>query len=237
MVREPDYDGIPTISLRHGRMTLNDKELPNSELQCIIVGSMLERSWYDRAFDADDKQPPECFALGHVASEMAPHENVPNAPSAQCKGCPLAEFGTAMQGKGPACKTRMKLLVVPASDNIKPADLVEPDMAYIKVSPTSVVNFNGLGTGGKAPGYEKALAAKGIAPWGAITIVRNKPHPKKMAEVTFEFVRSMEQDEKLMAASYALAVKSEEDLSVGFSYEEDADKPAPASNAKPGARY
>ena len=233
VIREPDYDGIQTISLRHGRMSLNDKELPGSELQCIIIGSMLERSWYDRPFDADDKAPPDCFSLGHVASELEPHENVPAPPSQKCKGCPLAEFGTALLGKGPACKARMKLLVVPAPDNIKPEDLVDPDMAFIKVSPTSVVNFNGLGTGGKEPGYEKQLALKGLAPWGAISIVRNKPHPKKMAEVTFEFVKSNLRDEALMAASYALAAQAEKELLVGFEYADDADdKPAPETKAR-----
>lgn len=232
MVKEPDYDGIPTISLRHGRMTLHEKELPNSELQCIIIGSILERSWYDRPFDADDKAPPDCFALGHVASELVPHENVPAAPSAKCKGCPLAEFGTALQGKGPACKTRLKLLVVPAPDNIKPEDLVEPEMAFIKVSPTSVVNFNGLGTGGKEPGYEKKLALKGLAPWGAISKVMNKPHPKKMAEVTFEFVKSNLNDETLMAASYALAVQAEVALNEAFEYPDEEDKPAPETKAR-----
>jgi hypothetical protein len=233
MVKEPEFDGIQTISLRHGRMSLNDKELPNSELQCIIIGSILERTWYDRPFDADDKAPPNCFALGHVMSELKPHENVPAAPSPQCKGCPLAEFGTAMQGKGPACKTRMKLLVVPAPDNIKPEALVDPEMAFIKVSPTSVVNFNGLGTGGKAPGYEKTLALKGLAPWGAITKVMNKPHPKKMAEVTFEFVKSNIADEPLMAASYALAAKAEVELNAAFEYdEEDAKDEKPATKAR-----
>lgn len=233
VVREPDYEGVQTISLRHGRMTLNDKELPNSELQCIIIGSILERSWYDRPFDADDKAPPDCFALGHIASEMKPHENVPAAPAPSCKGCPLAEFGTALQGKGPACKTRIKLLVVPAPDNINPEDLADPEMAFIKVSPTSVVNYNGLGSGGKTPGYEKQLALKGMSPWGVISKVRNKPHPKKMAEVTFEFVKSNLADEKLMAASYALAAKAEVELNVAFEYDEEDSKDAkPAAKAR-----
>lgn len=235
MVKEPEYDGIQTISLRHGRMSLHDKELPNSELDCIIVGSVLERSWYDRPFDAEDKAPPDCFSLGHTMSELVPHENVPGPPSAQCKGCPLAEFGTALQGKGPACKTRMKLLVVPAPANLKPEDLVDPEMAFIKVSPTSVANFNGLGTGGREPGYEKMLALKGLAPWGAVTKVMNKPHPKKMAEVTFQFVKSNIADESLMTASYALAAKAEEVLLEPFTYEEiseESQKETPAKKAR-----
>lgn len=233
MVKEPEYDGVQTISLRHGRMSLNGNELPNSELNCIIIGSILGRSWYDRPFDADDKAPPDCFSLGRVASEMVPHENVPSAPSAQCKGCPLAEYGTAMQGKGPACKTRLKLLVVPASINLKPEDLVDPEMAFIKVSPTSVVNFNGLGTGSKEPGYEKMLARKGVAPWGVVTKVMNKPHPKKLAEVTFQLVKNNLQDEALMAASYALAAKSQELLQEAFTYDEGAgEKAAPSKKAR-----
>lgn len=237
VVRKPDFDGTQTISLRHGRMTLNDVELPGSQLNCIIVGSVLERTWYDRPFDADDKQPPNCFALGEVLSELVPHANVPAPPSPTCKGCPLAEFGTAAQGKGPACKTRMRLLVVPASDNLTPKDLVDPDLAFIKVSPTSVANFNGLGTGGKTPGYEKALALKGLAVWGVVTRVMNKPHPKKMAEVTFELVKSNLADEPVMEASYALVTKLSSELLTPFEYDEEEVANSDTASTKDAARY
>lgn len=238
--KEPDYTGIQSISLRHGRMTLNDVELPGSQIQCIIVGSVIERSWYDRPYNADDKQPPTCFALGDVMSELAPHENVPAPPSATCKLCPLAEFGTALQGKGPACKTRIRLLVVPAPDNITSKDLVDPDKAFIKVSPTSVANFNGLGLGGKTPGYEKALAMKGLAVWSVVTRITNKPHPKKMAEVTFEFLKSNVADEPLMAASYAVVEASASELSAPYEYDDDDDERAANSSTASttgGARY
>lgn len=238
MVKEPDFDGIPSISLRHGRMSLNDQPFPNDEVQCIIIGATLERTWYDRAFDPEDKAPPECFALGEVASELLPHENVPTPPANACKGCPMAEFGTAMQGKGPACKTRMRILVVPCPDNVTPEQLKEPEMAFIKVSPTSVVNYNGLGSRTNPPGYEKTLASKGQAVWGAITIVRNRPHPKKMAEVTFEFVKQLDSDE-LMAAAYALHIKHAQDMMSAFTYDEEGgDAPAAPEASKAGkAKY
>lgn len=246
----PETTGIQHISLAHGRMTINEVALPGDEVQGIILASTIERTWFDRPYNPDDAGPPECFALGSKASELMPHENVKVAPSNTCKACPMAEFGTARQGKGPACKTKLRLCIMPMP-NEPTANMIGADdaeMAILKVSPTSVVNFNGLGGAGKPPGYFVALA-KGVdpitkkpdplVPWAVISKVMIRPHNKKMHEITVDLVKPLEGD-ALSAAAYGKSLLAEEAILTPYTYDdEDGVEPAApdVGDSLDGARY
>lgn len=219
----PDTNGTPHISLKHGRMTLNDVAFPNDEVQCLILASSLERTWYDRPYDPDDTGPPECFALGARANSLVPHENVKTPPSNACKACPMAEFGTARQGKGPACKTKLRLVLMPIPSDPRPGMITsDAEVAILKVSPTSVVNFNGTGAAGKPPGYAVLLADQDVTPWAVISKVMVRPHNKKMHEVTFELVKPLAKD-NLLQAAYTKSVEAEEIVLQPYVYEDDDD--------------
>lgn len=241
--QKPETSGVPHISLKHGRMTINDTALPGDEVQCIILASTLERTWFDRPYDPDDIGPPECFALGAKAAGLVPHENVVAPPSNSCKACPMAEFGTARQGKGPACKTKLRLCVMPVPSDPTPGQISAEDaeIAILKVSPTSVVNFNGLGGAGKKPGYEVALANQGVTPWAVISKVMIRPHNKKMHEITVELVKPLGKDE-LLAAAYGKSKVGEEAVLTPYTYEDDGSTPAAPDvgdgpSAEGGAKY
>jgi hypothetical protein len=227
-----DTDGLPQISLKNGRMSLNDNLLPNDEIEVVILAHTFERTWYDRPYDADDKNPPDCFAIGDDQYALEPHANVPNPPNDVCKGCPMAEFGSAKQGAGPACKTRAKLLVVNAPANISAEDLLSKDLefALYKTQPTSVVNFSGKG------GLLKKLASGGLACWGAVTKIMIKPHPKKMNESTFELVRPLG-DDAMMAAAFSRLPEAHEALKQAYSYEITGDKPVSETGTVDSTRY
>lgn len=196
------------ISLKGGRMTLGDKPIPNDELECIVLANGVERAWFARPYSPDDKNPPDCYSLdGHK-----PADNVPAPPSSQCAGCPMAEFGTALQGKGPACKTKLRLCVAPAPTDLKPEHLGDgTELATMKVSPTSVVNFSGK------EGYEQELAKDGQAPWSVVTKIMVRPHPKKLNEVTFKKVRNLEKEE-LLAASFKQVDRAVKEISTAWNY-------------------
>jgi hypothetical protein len=228
-----DHDGIPVISLKNGRMSMNDELLPNDEIEVVILAHIFEKSWYDRAYDPDNKDGPDCFALGTDQYDMYPHENVAKPPNDSCKGCPMAEFGTALQGKGPACKTRAKLLVVSAPSDLDAAMLNSKDLefALYKTQPTSVVNFSGK------KGYLKQLAANGMACWGAVSKIMIKPHPKKMNETTFAAVRPLG-DDAMMAAAFSRIPEAEAALLQAYTYEdEDADKPKSETGTAGKTKY
>ena len=169
-------EGIPQISTKHGRLTYNEQELPNSELECIVLAAITERSCYTGPYDPDVIDPPLCFALGEDAAHLTPHENVKEPVSTQCKGCPKAEFGTAAVGKGPACKTRKRLILLPIGAADSPESATHSDMAMLKVAPTSVKNWSK---------YASAVAAKGLPPFAVSTIVKNAPNDKTMFSQTF----------------------------------------------------
>jgi hypothetical protein len=242
----PETSGIPHISLKHGRMTLNDTALPGDEVQCIILASALERTWYDRPYDPEDTGPPECFSLGDKMAGLVPHENVATPPSNACKACPMAEFGTARQGKGPACKTKLRLCLMPVSSVPTVAQISDEnaEMAILKVSPTSVVNFNGLGGAGKPVGYEVGLANQGVTPWAVISKVMVRPHNKKMHEVSFSLIKPLGDDD-LLAAAYNKSALAEEAVLSPYTYEahdeaHEANKAAEAeinSASVDGAKY
>jgi hypothetical protein len=228
-----EHSGTPVISLKNGRMSLNDELLPNDEIEVVILAHTFERMWYDRAYDADDKSGPDCFALGSDQYDMYPHKNVPKPPNDSCKGCPMAEFGTALQGKGPACKARAKLLVMPAPVDLDASMLTSKgaEFALYKTQPTSVVNFSGK------KGYLKQLAANGMACWGVVTKIAVKPHPKKMNETTFKAVRPLGND-AMMAAAFSRITEAEEALLQAYTYEdEDEDKPKSETGTVGNTKY
>jgi hypothetical protein len=231
VARTQEFDGLPQISLRHGRMVLNEQQVPNDELEVIILGHTYERSWYDREFDPEDQAPPECFALGKEKYDLIPHENVPNPPASDCKSCPWAEFGTARQGKGPACKTRVRLVVLAVSASSLDGSLKEPELAVIKVSPTSVANFDAVGSSKKKPGHLKNLAAAKCAEWSAVSKISMSMHPKGgYGVVNFAVVKPIS-DEKVLASVFGLIPSIQDDLNRAWSYETDdeaEDKPEAA---------
>ena len=168
-------DSIQIISTKHGRLTIGEREVPGGVLPAVVLNATVERSYYDSAYNSDKIVPPVCFALGEEPNALKPHENVPEPVNDKCKGCPKAEFGTAAQGRGPACKTRMRLVLMPQSAVDAPELIPEADLAMIKISPTSVKNWTK---------YAMALTAK-LPLFGAITDVKNAPSDKYMIEQSF----------------------------------------------------
>lgn len=223
--KEPEWEGVPQVSLKGGRMQLNDKLIPGDSIQCVILHTRYERAWYNRPYSPDDKSPPDCYALSHNGggkSDMYPVEGVPNPGNDRCKGCPQAEFGTALRGKGPACKTRLRLAIMPAPDNLKAADFDEPKLAIYLTQPTSTENFDGLGVGKQPVGYEQQLANQGMAPWGVRTEIVLKPHDRKLHETTFVLKGAL--PEELMPAAFGAIDVAEEATNQRYTYESEEDE-------------
>jgi hypothetical protein len=228
-----NHDGLAQISLKGGRMSLNDQLVAGDRLECIILAHTFQRAWYDREYSADDKAAPDCFAIGDDQYNMLPHENVPNPPSDNCKGCPMAEFGSAKQGAGPACKTRSKMVLLHAPEGVT-ADMISDKDAQLVVyntQPTSVKAFAGKG------GYLKKLAGKGLASWGVVTELSVIPHDRFLHQTTFEALRPLGADD-LMEAAYSRIPEAEEGLKQAFTYEDDAeDKPAADTGTADSTKY
>jgi hypothetical protein len=206
------------ISLKGGCMTYKDEAVAGNALDVIVVANVTERSYYDRPYDPDDQGPPTCFAQAVEVADLAPHSNVPTPANDTCKGCPKAEFGTALQGKGPACKTRRKLAVMPVSalqDGIADAEI-----ATMAVPPTSVGNFQKY--------IAKMATTLGLPPWAFSTTVSCAPHPKKQFEVSFAQIAPVAGDEYL-GAIHARIEEATKGLMRPYEYDQEA---APAASSE-----
>ena len=226
-----DHDGMPQVSLKNGRMSLNDQLVEGDHLECVILAHTFQRTWYDRPYSADDKAAPDCFALGDDQYNMFPHGNVPDAPSDSCKGCPMAEFGSAKQGKGPACKTRSKMVLMHAPEGITSEMIADKDaqMVIYNTQPTSVKAFAGKG------GYLKKLAGKGKASWSVVTDLKVEPSDRFLHQTTFEALRPL--SDELCEAVYGRIPEAEVGLKQAFSYEEEENKPAADTGTAASKKY
>ena len=209
------------ISLKSGIMTYQDEALPDNKLECVIIAVSFARTCFDRPYDPDDKAPPECFANAIDQVDLIAHENVPNPRAKVCteKACESAVFGSALVGKGPLCKTRRKLIVMPISGLDNPA---EAEMATLACPPTSGKNWSSYAS--------KIAAGSGLPPWGVKTMVTVRPHPKRQFEVTFETTGPIE-DEATLAAIHGRINEAETILLQPYVYDIDEDA-APETSKK-----
>lgn len=173
--------GMSTISLRSGIMSYMDAPVPDNKMNVVVINSCIEQSWYDQDFDADRIVPPYCFALGKPGEEqfLSPHEVVPEdqRQSDLCVNCEKFKWGSG-RGKGKACGTRRRLVIIPASALLDPDSLQSSEMAVLKVPVTSVKNWST---------YVNLVAAETQRPtWGVVTEVSVKPDPKTQFKVFFE---------------------------------------------------
>lgn len=210
------------ISLKGGVMTYQDEAVPGNELDVVVVASAFKRTCFDRPYDPDDQDPPECFAIAIDRVDLTPHDNVPEPKSTACgeKVCEAAVFGTALQGKGPLCKTRRVLAIMPADGVGDPA---EAELATITLPPTSVANFGN---------YSAKIANNhGLPVWGVKTKIIVKPHPKKQFEVSFDLVEPVA-DETALAGLHGRIAEAESLVLQPYTYEEET-----ASKPKKSKKY
>lgn len=169
------------ISFRNGHMKLDGQEVPNSELDCVIIAATFENQYYDPAipFDPDNLQNPICFSMSldgedmeHDALSAKPQHNGPCADCAhmQWKSDPIRK-------KGKACKEKRKLMILPASQ-IKNGGVKKASMAMATIPVTSTGNWSD---------YVNFLLNEHQRPsFAVLSKIKCRPHGKFQLEVTFE---------------------------------------------------
>ena len=198
------------VKIQHGHLMYRDQPIPNDELSVVVIASSTERCYYDQAYDADVITSPACFAQSLDSHNLTPHPNVASPQHETCTGCPMAEFGSAKQGKGPACKTYRKLVFMPADTQAE--NVATADLAYLKVSPTSVKNWQFY--------CQQLVASAGIPPWAATTQIKVVPDKKTMWQVLFSAIAPL-QDDALLSAIHGRIEAAEEIIMQPYTYDED----------------
>jgi len=196
-IAAPSGDRIKVDS--HG-FTLPDGT-SGEEMHVVVVDFLSSNVYFDRPYNKDNPSPPACFAIGREPTTLVPSENSPVRQADACAGCPLNQFGTALTGKGKACKNTRLLAVMP----LKAVTEAQEDapIYILQVPPTSLKVFDK---------YVSSLAARfKMSPVGVATkITPNKAldyaaplfdvvRPLQDEEIAFAMSRRSEATERLVA--------------------------------------
>lgn len=201
------------ITIQHGNMQYQGVPVPGNSLDVIVLASSTERCYYDKPYDPDLISSPTCFAQSLDPKTLAPHSNVLKPISTDCNSCELAEFGSAKQGKGPACKTYRKIIMINADTQAE--DVGKAELAYLKVSPTSVKNWSKY--------VQQLVGSAGIPPWAASTTVKVVPDKKTIHQVLFSAIAPLE-DDQLLSAIHSRIPEGEELLMNPYTYENEEEE-------------
>ena len=117
------------IGFKNAQLKVDGISIPANQLDVRVLAALSERAWYSKEFDADVVQVPDCYAL---ASDE-PHDQASNPQSGTCADCPHNKWGSALRGKGKACREAARVIVVPAN-----VPLVSAQMYTAKVPVTSL---------------------------------------------------------------------------------------------------
>ena len=201
------------ITIQHGAMMYHEQPVPGNQLDVIVIAAATERCYYASDYDPDKISSPDCFAQSLDPKSLTPHENVAEPQHTDCSSCPMAEFGSAKRGKGPACKTYRKLIMVPAGTSAE--DMPRAELAYMKVSPTSVKNWSKYA--------QQLVATAGIPPWATETQIKVVPDKKTIHQILFNGIAPIK-DESTLMAIHARIEEAEEKLLQPYTYEEEEEE-------------
>lgn len=118
MAQKGQLGALPSnkISLKNKEFTLPDGQ-KGKELECVILDFAWFMVNYPGAFNANNPQQPNCFALGRDnpdSGELKPFETAADPQHDNCKECPKNQWKSAATGNGKACKNQRRLIVLPA---------------------------------------------------------------------------------------------------------------------------
>lgn len=133
----PSGDRIRTDGPR-GFITPDGQE--GESIEAVIVNFVSSNAYYEGIYDAGNPQPPACFAIGTEPATMVPSDNSPNKQADACAICSNNQFGTALNGKGKACKNTRQLALV-SVDALDNPD-VDPPIWVLAVPPASIKSFD-----------------------------------------------------------------------------------------------
>ena len=160
--------GGSKISTKGGKLSYGGQQIPNNELDVIVLEFAAKNTYYAGAYDPDNVNPPDCFAIElakgrDFADKLAPHKNVAEPVHDKCLGCHYNEFKSGDNGKGKACKNRRDLAVIPATVLDEPdvaKAIADAEIAVFSVSPSNLKVW---------AGYIAGIARAQLPLWGVTT--------------------------------------------------------------------
>lgn len=184
------------ISFKAGQMTFGNAPIAGNSLNCVILDSVFENTYYTEVWNPNVIVSPVCFAFGRADDEgnrpeMAPHNDSETKQNDTCEGCPQNAWGSDPKGgRGKACKEIRRLAVIPADALKDPSKIGPASVAYMRIPVMSVPNWSG---------YVNHIAIHKRPAWSVITKVWPTPDAKSQFRVNFELVGAITDDATLNA--------------------------------------
>lgn len=91
-------------------------------------------------------------------------------------------------------------------------DVPQAEMAYMKISPTSIKNWQKYA--------QQLVSSAGIPPWAATTKVKVVPDKKTIHQILFTGIAPLE-DQELLAAIHGRIGEAEDKLMQPYTYDEE----------------
>jgi hypothetical protein len=208
------------ISFRGGTPSLGGVTLDNP-LNLVLLSYSAERVYYSKAYQPDVLTSPDCYSFDGVK----PHASAKVPQSDKCADCRFAEFGSAQNGKGQACKSGARFAAIHADALDSPEKIAA---ATIIQGRLSVLNSKGFRT--YAGYYEESEQPI----WRVVTQLTVSPDSKSQYAVKFQSVVADLSDDDLDAIA-ARVDEAEKMLTAAYPNLEEqkpASKGAPARKRK-----
>lgn len=174
------------IRFNSNRSFITPDGLEGEELEVVVLDFMSSNVFYEGIYDRDNPQPPACFSIGPEPSTLVPSPSSPNRQADTCASCPNNQFGSAITGKGKACKNTRLIAVTPATVLEDEEQQADAPIWIMAIPPTSLKAFDS---------YVSSLATKHRRiPIGVVTRVTMDPG-STYAAPRFSIVRPLENDE------------------------------------------
>lgn len=111
-------------------------------LTCVIVDFVSTNLYYDSPFQKDTPGAPACFAIGLEPSTLAPSDRSPVKQAETCAPCVQNQFGSALTGKGKACRNTRQLAIMAATTEPSAVNDTPGPVWLLSVPPTSLKAFD-----------------------------------------------------------------------------------------------
>lgn len=179
--------GATTISTKGGHFSINKNKVKGDKITVVVVESIFCNTFYADTYDPANVEPPECYAYAQDSDELAPHKEASEPQCDNCADCPMNKWGTALKGRGKACKNQRRLAVI--CEDAEEAFNDEAAQLYmLSVSVTSVKAWSGY--------VQDIYNTRGLPVCGVVTEIEiYTPEDQTYAELSFSYVRDLEQDE------------------------------------------
>lgn len=208
--QETIVGGGQFLGLKAGILSFNGAPMPNNEMRCVILDGIMENVYYEGEYEEGSPSAPTCFAYGRYDRDgktvigidvredadgtgMSPHKSVLKPQHSDCDSCPHNQFGSALTGKGKACKNTRRLALIPVQGAMKKGvfNINVQDTEHYATAPVAYLKTPVMSTKIYSAFVTQVASSLKRPPYGVFTRIFTQPDTKSQFTVNFEAVDSI----------------------------------------------